>query len=234
MLRTHSRISAIASIGFASLLAASTASAQHDHGDVDFSYDSGKIAIEFGDEGRVFEGEFVGPDSGFYKSEDPGFGSEVDEGLGIDPLDYIGFNVLGPLVFHDGNSFVPTSATLTIEGAANTDVEVSSSTMSGSGLVGRADAGGTIHSHIDFVLADSAPIGAYGLLLSLSAFDEFGQPKLGVADSDPFYLVLNRGLEEEVFEGAVGAFAAQVPEPTSLALLGVGLAVWAVRRKRAA
>ncbi len=40
-----------------------------------------------------------------------------------------------------------------------------------------------------------------------------------VAPSDSFYIVFNFGLEEAIFEGAVEAFAARVPEPTSLVLV---------------
>lgn len=231
MFRIHLSINAMAVLSTVMLLPASTTFAQHH--DIEFSYEAGKIAIEFGDEGHVFEGNWENLDGSYYTTDDPGFGSEVDEGLGIDPGDFIRFNVLGPLLFHNGSGFAPLTATsVFINGAGpGPNVVVDSSTTSGSGFVGQADSGGTLHSHIEFLIADSAPIGAYGLLLSLTAFDEFGQLK-GIEDSDPFYLVLNLGLDEEVFEAAVGAFAAQVPEPSAVALVVSGLAALVVYRRR--
>jgi hypothetical protein len=234
MLRTRISTSALASIGISSLLVSSMAFAQDGHGDVEFSYQSGKIEIEFGDEGRVFEGDFSDLAGGPDETEAPGYGSEIAEGLGIDPDDIVGFKVLGPLLYHDGVSFSPTAATITIEPAVGADVLIDSITTSGGGVIAQADGDGDVHAHIDYLINNSAPTGAYGVLLALTAFDENFEPRLDIADSDSFYIVFNRGLDEETFEGAVGAFAAQVPEPTSLALLGVGLAAWAMRRKRAA
>ena len=54
---------------------------------------------------------------------------------------------------------------------------------------------------------------------------------LSIADSDSFFVVFNFGLEEEVFEGAVLAYAVQVPEPSAASLIAVGaLSLCAVRR----
>lgn len=214
--------------------------AQHEHSDVDFEYDGGMIAIEFGDEGQVFEADFEA--SGLFEqtSDAPGFDSE-ELPNGLMPNDLIGFNLLGPLVYHDGNAFasVPTGAAIQIADALNDVVTVEGSTTTGSGVVGQAgDSGGgrgDIHAHIDFTLTpdtlDAPEFGAYGFLMELTT------DRNGIANSDPFYIVFNFGLEEDEglpgphFHDAVEDFAAAVPEPGSLAMLGLG-ALATCRRRR--
>lgn len=218
-----------AAMATAALTASNCAFAQHS--DVEFTYAGDKIAVEFGDEGRVFEGDFSDLVGGLNATDAPGFGSEIAEGLGVGPDDIIGYNVVGPLVYHDGVAFSPTDAMLTVENGVGDDVIVDSATTSASGLIGQADSAGDFHGHIDFAISEGAATGAYGLLLTLSSFDAGGQPQ-GIADSDRFYVVFSRGLEEAVFEDAVGAFAAAVPEPASLVLLMCGCA--APMRRRAA
>lgn len=230
MLRLHTlRLLAVA---LSIALASDLAFAQHDHGDIEFTYESGRIAIEFGDEGRVFEGDFGDFAGGPDETDDPGFGSEVDEGLGVDPGDIIGYKVLGPLNYHDGSAFAATSASMALGNAGGVDITVDAGTLAAGGLIGQADSAGDVHTHIDFAINSTAPTGAYGLLLSLTAFDSSMQPKPGIADSEPFYIVFNRGLDEVVFEEAVGAFAATIPEPASLMLASIGAAVVCGRRRR--
>jgi len=213
-----------------------------EHSDVTFLYQAGKVLIEPGPEGLVFEGEF--PTSGFFEqfTTNPGFASETLDGLGIGPNDQIDYEVLGPLVFHDGAGFasVPAGAMLSIADNPFGSLTVDDSTLgpvSGPGLIGSADGTGDFHSHISFTLQplslDAPAFGAYGLLMRLTT-DHFG-----VSTSDPFFIVSNFGLDEAPFGAAVEDFAGllAVPEPSTFGLMGIAigllcLVVWLRRPAR--
>jgi hypothetical protein len=212
------------------------ASAFGQHSDVEFSYEGGRIDIEPGAEGFVFEAEFGEGLLPPNQAEDPGFASEIAEGLGINPDDLIGYNVLDRLYYWDGSAFSPPgSAAITITGvggAADTVVDGASGLQlanftTPSNLIGQADAGGDFHQHLDFEISVGAPVGGYGLLLSLASDEP------GIADSHGFGVFLNfGGLEETQFEAGVEAFSALVPEPATLTLLGVGAFAVGLLRKR--
>lgn len=227
--------------GVAAIAIAITGSTFAQHSDIEFGIAGGKIDIEFGAEGQVFESEFgtVGLTEQF--TDDPGFGSEVAEGLGgWTPGTIIDYNILGPLEYHDGTSFaaVPSGVSILIGDNPTGGLTVDASTVgpvSGTGIIGDADGLGDVHTHIDFTLqpgqadvGDNPPAGAYALLMELTT-DE-----AGIANSDPFYIVFNWGLPDGgvAFEGAVEAFASQVPEPTSLAIVGIGSMLVLSRRRR--
>jgi len=205
------------------------------HSDIEFQYDGGKIDIEFGAEGQVFETDLPLTGSFEQVTDDPGFDSE-ELPNGLIPGDTIGFNILGPLVYHDGSSFasVPTGATIVIEDALSSILNVDDAFASGSGVIAEAfDAGGgrgDVHAHVDFALTplslDTPEYGAYGILMELTSDNS------GVANSDPFYIVFNFGLAEPTFEGAVGDFASSVPEPGSALVLLAGAGLLAARRRR--
>ena len=215
------------------VLMATTSRGFAQHSDVEFSYSNGRIEIEFGAEGSVFEGEFPisGPLDGF--TNEPGFASETTEGLGILPNDLISYNVLGPLRYHDGADFAPTAATISGDDQPNFGtVVISSATTAADGLggvIGQANGSGDFHSDPGWFGSLPLATGAYGVLLDL----ETDAP--GIANSDPFYLVFNYGLDEQAFEGAVGQFASIIPEPASLAIAaaGGGLLLTGRRRQRA-
>lgn len=211
------------------------------HSDVEFEYSGGQIEIEFGSEGQVFEGEF--PDSGAdtqFTSE-PGFGSELSEEAGINSLDEVVYNVLDSLLFWDGSSISPAAAGTQIRvenrgiGVPDTFISATSGPQPGSFLtpfnnrIGAADGNGDFHSDLDWFLEPnpgSPATGAYAVKLSLSTDEP------GIANSDPFFIVFNFGLSETLFEEGVEAFAATIPEPTSLALIGAGVVALSLTRRR--
>jgi len=210
-------------------------SAVAQHSDVEFKYDNNKIDVEFGSEGRVFEGEF--PTSGPFDqfTDDPGFVAEDGDLIAGDLIDY---NIFGPLEYHDGTGFAPVTAGVSIiidenpSGSLVVD-DLTTGPISGSGVIGEVDDEGGLHSHIDFTLTndsndDAPPFGAYGLLMELTT------DRNGIGNSDPFYLVFNFGLDEEVFEGAVGDFASQIPEPATIVVAGLGGLVLLIRRRGSA
>lgn len=227
----------IAELFFAALFV-SNAAAQHI--DIDFEYHDGMIEVEFGSEGRVFESDF--PTSGGFEqfTDDPGFGTHEP----LNPGDIIDYIILGPLEYHDGKGFasVPAGVGILISDNPSGGLTVTNSTVgpiSGSGAIGVADSGGEVHTHIDFTLTpgefdegNNPPAGAYALLMELTT------SAMGIANSDPFYLVFNFGLEEDEmlpgphFHEAVEAFAAKIPEPSTMMLSSFGVAVWSSRRQR--
>ena len=99
---------------------------------------------------------------------------------------------------------------------------------------------GEIHNHLNFDLAldDASTVGAVGLLLQFEA-DLASTPGAGIdVVSNPFFLVFNNGLDDDVFDTeALAAFgvveSAAIPEPTTgILLAGVGGALLTRRRKR--
>ena len=209
---------------------------EHGHSDVEFAYVNGAIEIEPGEEGLIFEGEF-GEDAFANFASEPGIASEIEEGAGVNAGNIIGFNVLDSLFYWDGSQVGSVGdATVTIAGAGgSSDAVVSAASgmqlvdfAGPANLLGQAGDDGDFHVDPGFTISDGAPAGGYGLILSLST-DDAG----GIADSEPFGIFLNFGLEEEMFEAGVDAFGASVPEPSSMLLVVfsvVGLG--AMRRKR--
>lgn len=228
---TTSAMGKIPSVSLLALMAI-TSHGWAQHSDVEFSYRHGVIEFEFGAEGPVFEGDFPtsGPLDGF--TNEPGFASETAEGMGINPDDRISYHVLGPLLYHDGLDFSPTSATVTGDDQPNAgSVVISSATTVGDdlgGLIGQANGTGDLHADLGWLLSVPAATGAYGVPIAL----ETDEP--GIVDSDPFYLVFNYGLNEETFEGAVAEFASMIPEPATPAVAAAAgcLALTRWRRQR--
>ena len=191
--------------------------AQGLHNDIKFDYQSNKIDIKpnlltgF----RVGLGEFPvdGPFRQF--TDQPGFASEVDVGHGVNPGDVIVYNVLDRLLFWNGTDFVSpdpsTQIRISNNGAApDTFVDGSSGHQPGSfspaeNTIGQEDGAGNIHDHVRFFLEPNPlpgpDFGAYGLKVSLST------DAVGIADSDPFMIVLSFGLGAVDLDEAVDRYA---------------------------
>lgn len=208
------------------------------HSDIELGYLNGMIEVEFGPEGRVIEGEFPSDDIFEQFTEDPGFATNDAESLVTAPFDAIDYNILGPLTYHNGTAFAPVTPGVQIEifDQPNGGIAVDNSTtgpVTGTGVVAQANADGDIHAHIGFELqpnnpddSNDPPVGAYGLLTSLTTDNP------AIADSEPFYLVFNFGLDDTAYESAVGAFSDAVPEPSTLLVTSASALALLVRRRR--
>jgi len=195
-------------------------------GDIGIKIDSGKLTVglvnefdEFVPGIRVFGSELeelvIGPLT-LYLTEDPGFDGEP----GTFPVPgAVGFDILAPLGAWTGSGFAfGIDETLTI---AHTDsgqqVTTGSGAVSGFNLPVAAD--GSWHKHFTFTLNGLAGAPADGIYLLKLAL------KGGEAtDSDPFWIVFNKNMEESEHEAAVDWVNEHyVPEPGAFAGLGVGL-----------
>ena len=233
LLTTLSALLAVSSLGYAS----------EGHSDVEFGFAEGRIDVEFGDEGAVFEGEFPVEGTDLQFTGEPGFASEIEEGMGIGPEDQLVYNVLSDLLYwNEGFKPVPSSAQIRISNVPpsplvpDTVVGTGTGTQLGSfepamNRIGAAEADGDFHNDLDFFLepkgdaADESMFGVYGFVVSLSTDAD------GINDSDPFAMVFNFGMNEEVFEEGVEAFASYVPEPNGLvSILGAMLCLALSRR----
>ena len=227
-----SSVKTLATVGLALMMLVSPAVADHVHTDVELGYANGHIEIEFPAHGPVYPSAF--PTTGDFEqfTDDPGFATHAAEGLVVGAGDNIDYRILGPLLYHDGTGFaaVPAGAKIVIGDKPSGTLDVSASTtgpISGPGVIAVADGDGHVHAHIDFTLEpqslDTSEYGAYGLELQLTS------DAAGIADSEPFGIVFNFGLEETVFEAIVD----QWPEPMSLSMIGAGVAmVLLIRRGR--
>ena len=216
---------------------------------------------------QFFESEFEQAFPGDpFATDEPGFATgEPGEELRFNPGDNIFARILDasdPTLSSFGAGFVnyynPNSATPNILEAvgeitvfddtdSTDDLVLDGGSFSGSisqflgtGDDSNLDLGG-IHDHLTFELTGDA-VGAYGVLLQVEA--DFA----GTSDdidlvSDPFWIIVNRGLSEDEFEGlgdfqgggALAAFGvAAVPEPSSVLVLSGAVGAMLVRRRRRA
>jgi len=191
------------------------------HSDVFFAYESSRIVIGPQDD-RLVIPQFM-PESGFFaqSNNNPGFFSESDLQGGVGAQDVVVYNVLDDLIFWSDDEFTnPTEGTTirilnnpgfvedTVVGTATGPQYGEFEPLSNS--IGQA-VDGEFHAHVDFRLeplaADVEPelapaIGAYGLKLSLSTDNE------SIAESDPFMVVFQYGIDESTFEQALDDFQA--------------------------
>lgn len=221
----------LGALALSAAMFAAPAWSQHVHdGDILISVINGKLATSGGHTDTIFEGDFGDFAGGDYKTDDPGYDSEDGTFASGTIVNYM---ALGALKFWNGSSWgsagVPDGVQVKIDGNFGEETFFGAAGVSGdvSGLIGDAGAGGNVHEHLDMsvVGANRTQPGAYWISLKLSSTSSALQP------SDPYHIVLNRGLGEEAFEAAVMA----VPEPSTYAMLLLGLAAvgYSAKRRRA-
>lgn len=215
---------------------------EHLHeGDIELEIEAGKLHVHgaaetaYGTGYAIFEGSFTtllaGPR---WRTTNPGFDSAAGT---FQPTDMGYFSVWGTLAFWDGDSWessVPNGEVIVIRDSLDETVTVSTtgtvSTPDFTGFISDGGATGSIHQHISFTLQTTPlgtqpAVGAYRIGLQITS------PQY--ESSDPFYLVLNRGMGSEAFEESVHALA--VPEPGTYAMmaLGLGMVGFLARRRMA-
>lgn len=229
MSRLHSFVLA-AFVGLVPL----AAQAQLHDGDIEMQVTANQIVLEghavlrLGNGYQVFEGDFGDVAGGPFKTDDPGFDSAPGTWADGAVVNYLG---LGSLEFWNGASWVAAGLQrVTLDGNLGEATVFQGSGLSGdmSGLIGQSGSSGQIHEHLDMSVSMSGgglpTMGAY--LIQLQVVSS------GMVSSQPFYIALNRGLDDAAFENAVQALA--VPEPQTWLLLGAGFAgvIVAARRRR--
>ncbi len=223
----------IAALALSAALCATPAWAEGLHdGDILISVVGGKLKTNGGhdDLGKVFEGDFGDVAGGLYKTDDPGYESEAGT---FAQGTQVWYKALGRLSFwngsHWGSAYVPAGVSVVIDGNLGETTSWSAAGVTGdlSGLIGQAGATGNVHEHLDMSILGSnrAVPGAYTISLQLWS------TSTALQASDPYHIVLNRGLSEDDFEAAVMA----VPEPSTYAMLLLGLAAvgYGAKRRRA-
>ncbi|PND38144.1 hypothetical protein C1O66_11860 [Paucibacter aquatile] len=170
---------------------------------------------------------FHGP----WATSNPGFQTQGSERL--KPGGEIGFEGLGALGFWDGASWSLAAAgtQLAVSDYLEAESLWSSAGVSpgASQLLGETSASGKLHEHLVFSITEGAAVGAYQITLRLNSADYLS--------SDPFYMILNRGLDEAAFQRAREALiqASPVPEPASAGVWFLGvLLLWGVSRRHSA
>jgi len=229
-------------VGAAALaLAAMSAGAQeHLHeGDIEMAIVGGQLVTEgamhteYGTGYGIFEGNLDTLLSGpRWRTTDPGFDSEPGT---FGATDMIYFAPVGTLSFWDGDSWeAPGAAVLVVRDSLDETVTYSgtgtSTTDDFVGFISDGGPTGQIHQHLTFTVQTSPlggqpAVGAYRIAMQLTS--------PSYASSDPFWLVFNRGLGEEVFEESVHVMSVPEPETYALMALGLGFVAFVARRRRA-
>jgi hypothetical protein len=210
------------------------AHAQVHEGDIEMSIVAGAITLEghallrASNGYAVFEGDFGDVAGGPFSSDDPGFDSEPGTWASGAVVSY---RILGALEFWNGSSWGLAGAErVRLDGNLGEESFFEGTGISGNvtGLIGVAGSNGQVHEHLDMTVSRVGgglpAVGAY--MIQLQVFSN------GFADSQPFYIALNRGLAADDFELAVQALA--VPEPATWLMLATGIAAVVARRSAAA
>lgn len=171
-----------------------------DHGHILIDYQDSALYIHPSELGLVFAATFD-PLSGFSVEPSISDMSYINQPSHLIQGDVIRYKVLGPLVYHDGTSFVDAGDAvyqmIIPSGPAVTATSGETAPIN----YGSVASGGTMHVH-PLVEITGAVTGAYGVQLQLLT------SRPGIAPSDEFWVVYNYGMSESLFEIAIAAFAA--------------------------
>lgn len=206
------------------LTSAAMAGDDHDHeGDVEVGLEGNQI----GTEERLFEAFFDGSP---WILDEPGFAGDPG---GFAPGTTIGFNIMSPLGFWNGNGFdnldpmSQESMSLSFAGGA-LHADTGNGFVPGFTFIEDADLG--FDEHLDIQLngaGGNAPAtGIYLLSLQLTSNN--------YAPSEPFWIVFANGVDDRELDVAVDWVESNlVPAPGALALLGLAGLVSRRRRRHA-
>lgn len=194
--------------------------------DIQVGVSSGKLTTNLSKYGSAF-------DPSTFETDEPGF-------FGNPPLgSTYGVQVAQKLWYHSGIEGDPVTpvangVSISIFDGTNTRIVTGTSGVQ-TGLILAEDLAESLHGHLDFSLSPGTALdGVYGLVLQVTS------PSF--QSSDPFLLAIANIAGGEltlagIEYGEEAIFNAAVPEPSSVALAGLGvagLAIRAWRRRRAA
>lgn len=202
------------------------------HGNLDIDYENGRVRIAPGPNGLVFYSSEIN-DFLFGFATDGIADLPLSQGGGdLTPGDGISFQILDSLYFHDGTSFA-TNADAIIRVLPGGWLATTSSGASPVTPWATVQADGKLHEHLNFIERGlTTPVGAYGLLMQLDSTNP------GIGPSDPFFIILNEGLEESEVLAILPEFEQilTVPELNPMVLMfacaGMASGVSVVRRLR--
>lgn len=179
----------------------------------------GHIPVAAGSGYKIYESGFEGGLS----TDEPGFISED----AFQPGSLLGFIGLGALSYWNGSTWdapVPAGATMTVEDVlGSTAVFSASGVVDPTGFIGQFNEEGHLHEHLPFGISAEAAPGAYSIVLQLFSQTSQSDSTPLYASSNPFMLIFNHGLSEELFEASVSALTTPVPLPAAAWLLLSGL-----------
>lgn len=183
--------------------------------------------------GRVFEG-IISPTPPL-ETDAPGFYSAngtFTAGANIR------FDFVKQLLYWNGTALTTPTSSLTLSFGSSTSATIGGSDTEGlpGFVIAPADVNGAFHRHLWFSLPDNAAVGLYGTVLTLGP----GPGATGFSTSDSFLIAFSNGSFDDPAGGLdamVNVAFAPVPEPSAVALAGLGVAglvIRAWRRRRAA
>ncbi|SFU58755.1 PEP-CTERM sorting domain-containing protein [Nitrosospira multiformis] len=199
------------------------------HGDVKPSVIQGRLVV---DESnfvpvavatgyKIFEGNLGDLYGGPLKTNGPGFVAAPGTFQSGEQLWY---QAIGTLGFWNGTNWgvAPDDVSLKLADALGSDTLITAAGVTNPlGVIDAADSSGGIHRHLDFSVSD--PAGSYLATFQLVSRDASSNLPPPYLDSDPFHIVLNRGLSDAAFEASITALT--VPEPETYAMFLAGLAI---------